>query len=873
MARKRFVIIGDGAAGLAAAERLRYADPSASIGLYTDDPSPGYYRAALTNYLLGELREDQLWAVSPDFYKSLGIRRIFARVIGVDTQKSAVWDTTSPMPTPYDHLLVASGARPRPPSFDGAHLPGVMTLRTIQDARQVVDHVRLRRLTRAVVLGGGALGLEWAHALSEHGVRVTIFERSARFLPNALDEVASDLLAARLRQAGIEVVLGDAVVAARPGPDGSVAAVVTQQGRTIECGLVAAALGVIASSEFLRGSGVRLAENGAVIADRRLATSLPNVWAAGDVANVAGQQLQLWEPARHQGRAAGDNMSGRGGDYHPGVHYFATRLFDLDFGRLGAIERAPNRHEIVDFPRGTGKIAYRKLVLEGGRLVGALMIGERGARVRTAGRRYKRLIDAAVDVSAIQDRLLDPSFDAEAWLSTQKLFEKPPARPGTQVVAVKAAKLRGTQVVKLGADSQLPSEAFRLVAAKGGETSVLGRGTALLRIRQATEASSVSSIGGTSVLGASTSGTSLLGASKSGTSVVSAAGLAAAARAAPQSAVPRGTRVLSIGLQAEEARPAAAPAAPLDARLEGMGRVYPITNQTFGIGNSAEADIPIAHEAVATLHAQIVRQGDALYLRDAGSRTGTWVNDVLLSATHALVDGDRLRVGPAELVFRSSVLRRAAQEESLVTISVPHLEVRSGQSLGLSFTLRVEGLLIGSAPGAHIELRDLSVAPQHARVRMVGDQAYLADLGSGRGTYVAFTPIPPGQEVLLAEGAWIRIGIVDLVFTRRPMTVAAGALRPRARLRVDTGPAAGASVDVRDRALVGSGPEATLRIPGLAHSHLEVMVENDRFVARDLSGGATFRSGSLLGTATVPLAHGDALLLAGTTMLRFEELP
>ena len=76
MARKRFLIIGDGAAGLAAAERLRYADPSAAIGLYTDDPSPGYYRAALTNYLLGELREDQLWAVSPDFYRSLGIRRV-----------------------------------------------------------------------------------------------------------------------------------------------------------------------------------------------------------------------------------------------------------------------------------------------------------------------------------------------------------------------------------------------------------------------------------------------------------------------------------------------------------------------------------------------------------------------------------------------------------------------------------------------------------------------------------------------------------------------------------------------------------------------------------------------------------------------------
>src|SRR5687767_6005854 len=137
MARRRFVIIGDGAAGLTAAERLRERDPTATIGIFSDDPSPGYYRAALTNYLLGELREDQLWAVSPDFYETLGIRRVFGRVVGVDTQRGVVWDATSPTPTPYDHLLVASGGRPRAPSFEGAHLPGVMTLRTIQDARQV----------------------------------------------------------------------------------------------------------------------------------------------------------------------------------------------------------------------------------------------------------------------------------------------------------------------------------------------------------------------------------------------------------------------------------------------------------------------------------------------------------------------------------------------------------------------------------------------------------------------------------------------------------------------------------------------------------------------------------------------------------------
>ncbi|HEY3493973.1 MAG TPA: FAD-dependent oxidoreductase, partial [Polyangiaceae bacterium] len=471
MARRRFVIIGDGAAGLAAAERLRERDATASIGIFTDDPSPGYYRAALTNYLLGELREDQLWAVSPDFYDALSLKRVFGRVVAVDTTRNVVWDSTSPTPTPYDQLLVASGGRPRAPTFDGAHLPGVMTLRTIQDARQVVDHVRLRKLERAVVLGGGALGLEWAHALREHNIAVTLIEVAPRLLPNALDEVASDLLAARLRQAGIQVLLGDAVTAAQPGPDGAVRAVLTKSGQTLPCGLVAAALGVVPSSEFLKGSGITLSDRGAVLTDRSLVTNVKNVWAAGDVANVAGEAFQLWEPARKQGLAAAENMLGGRAEYDPGVHYFATRLFDLDFARLGKVERADQREFLVDFPRGTGTIAYRKLALEGGKLVGTLMIGERSARVRALGRSYKRLIDGRVDVSQIRDKLLDASFDFEGWLGTQKLFEKPAqARPGTQLVA--GAKLRGTQLVKIGTGGA-KLDLGRLVAAAGAGTQVV----------------------------------------------------------------------------------------------------------------------------------------------------------------------------------------------------------------------------------------------------------------------------------------------------------------------------------------------------------------------------------------------------------------
>jgi NADPH-dependent 2,4-dienoyl-CoA reductase/sulfur reductase-like enzyme/pSer/pThr/pTyr-binding forkhead associated (FHA) protein len=846
MARKRFVIIGDGAAGLAAAQRIRRADPMALIGIFTDDPNPGYYRAALTNFLLGELREDQLWAVSPDFYDVFSIRRVFGRVVGVDTGRSQIWDTTSPSPTSYDHLLIASGGRPRAPSFEGAHLPGVMTLRTIQDARQVVDFVRQRRLSRAVVLGGGALGLEWAHALLEHGVKVTILERAPRFLPNALDEVASDLLAARLRQAGIDVLLGEAVAAAHAGPDGTVCAVTTQSGRTLECGLLAAALGVVPNSEFLQGSGVALSDTGAVLADERLATNVPNVWAAGDVARVQGAQLQLWEPARQQARVAADNMVGRNAVYTPGVHYFATRLFDLDFGKLGSIERA-GREEIVDFPRGTGTIAYRKLVIEGGKLVGALMIGERTARVRTAGRGLKKLIDSGADVGPIRDKLMNPSFDFDAFLGADKLFEKPPPpRASTQIV--NAAKLRGTQLVALGGSTKMVDLERSSFPASASGTRVVTRGTSVL-------------VQSTSILPPPPASRSSIPAS------------AAPPGAAPRfgDAPPRATRMLSIGLAAE-APPPAAQEAPIDARLEGLGRSFAITGPLFNLGRNRDAGVVVEHESVASLHAQITRQGDDLYLRDAGSSTGTWVNGELLVSAHRLADGDRVRIGPAELTLRSPVLKPAPKPQAQPLVAQPFLEVRSGRALGLAFAMRGPVMIAGSAPHAAIKLDELSVAPEHARLRIAGDRVLVSDTGSGKGTFLGGAPLPPGQEFELSEGAWLRLGSVDLVFTRATRKNPANSMIASAILRVDSGPATGTEFRVTERAVIGSADDVSLKLTGLSLRHLEIAAHNGAFYARDLSGGSTFRSGVPLGSEYVELTHGDLLLLSGALMLRFEEI-
>jgi NADPH-dependent 2,4-dienoyl-CoA reductase/sulfur reductase-like enzyme/pSer/pThr/pTyr-binding forkhead associated (FHA) protein len=843
MARKRYLIVGDGAAGLTAAEEIRRRDAEAAVGIFCDDPNPGYFRAALTNFLLGELREDQLWAVAPNFYESRRIERVFTRVLRVDPIKREVWCSGNAAPLGYDALLVASGARARPPSFPGSHLPGVLTLRTIQDARRVVDTLR-GNVQRAVVLGGGALGLEWAHALLERGVHVTLLERATRFMPSALDAVASDLLSARLRKAGVEVLQGEEVALAEHGPYGAVAALVTKSGRRIACDVVAAALGIVPNSELLEHTEVERTPNGAVKVDHTLASSAPGIWAAGDVANVAGEQLGLWAPAREQGRIAAANMCGAREEYRPGVHYFATRLFDLDFARVGEIAEEPGRTSLVDLPRGTGHIAYRKLVLEGGRVKGALLIGERQARVRAIGRGIKRLIDAGVDVGNEAKRLLDPSFDVAGFLETRKLLARPEKSSTTQAAAVPAAKLRGTQVVSL-------SVALAGLKARAGTALLDGAALAQAAAAPSTMALPSSRPGPTSVLPSRTS-------------------LIPARTSALPAAEPRRTRVLSIGLHAEAPPEPLASDTPIEARFEVQGQVLPVLGKLCSIGSAPDSSIRLSDPMVAFLHAQVAQHGQALYLRDAGTQTGTWVNGVPLAGAHALHDGDRIVVGRTELVFRSSaLLKLAGPSEPL--IAVPRLELRSGPSSGLSFVLAGETCSIGSGANVELQLFEPSVAPLHARVRLAQALHYLSDLGSASGTYLRGTRLPAGQEVQLSDGELFQVGAIAIAYTRAPTTDRLAAFRPMARLSVMSGAGAGQSTAFAERAVVGALPNAALTLPGAAPHELEIIKHQGAFFARDLSGGRTFKSGSPLGTEWAPLRGGEMLLVSSGALLRFEE--
>jgi len=860
---RRYIIIGDGAAGTTAAHSLRLADANATIAILSDDPHAAYYRAALTNYLLGELREEQVWAVPPSFYDELSIHRALARVARVDTAKKSVWLAQGGRPIPYDALVLACGARARAPTFDGAMLPGVMVMRTLSDVHRVMDLIKLRGLRTAVICGGGPLALEWAHGLVHRGVRVMMVVRDRKFLPSAIDNVASDLLLARLRHAGVDVRLSEEVVAAVPNAHGRVGGVVLKSGERVACELVGVAFGVVCNTEFLQGSPIQLASNGGVVVDEQMRTSVPDVYAAGDVASVGGRLLQLWEPARMQARVAAASILRRDERYAPGVHYLATRLYDLDVASIGEVAQTPaGAEEIVDFPQRTGQLSYKKLCVREGRVVGALLFGERAAQVRRQGRAFKRLIDTKADITAIKGELLDPAFDLGAWLHTNEIIEKPKVRPQT---LASAAQMKGTHAINLADLPPLPA-AGALKRGGGAEAEAPAAADAKLHAN--------------------------------GTQAFAAFGDA------------------------------------LDApkvRLEAPFGWIEVTSSSI-IGRDPQSPVPLNDPSVSWTHAEIVISGQFVYVRDLGSATGTWVNGAPVAAPKRLKDGERVRVGSTELTVRiqrtgaapsqdGAALSAAASAQAAGEVK-PHLDVRTGRSLGLGFELVHSPEIIGRDPSCTIRLDDEWIDARHAWLRKGPTAWELADAESRGVTKKNGQTLAPNQWVPLAPGDVVEVGEVQLVFAMRPSAVLAGLYGPasmhasqlphaasahsashvppppahspsmvphspsqiphtprspytsRARIAVQRGPNQGSFAELGDVTVVGSHPaHATLVLadPHLGPRHVEITRLTDGFYARDLgTHTGTSCRGQRLGAHPVKLSHGDVLALGPSVVLVFE---
>jgi NADPH-dependent 2,4-dienoyl-CoA reductase/sulfur reductase-like enzyme len=341
----KIVVIGGVAAGMSAAAKIRRGDPFAQIVVLEQSGEISYGACGLPYYISGITpREDLLRIRSVEDFRRLDIQiRLHCQAQSIDTMRKRVmvrnvsdgycWEEA------YDKLVIASGASPVVPNVEGKNLKNVFTLRSIEDANKI--RAALEWATRTVIIGGGPIGLELAENLLKLGKKVSIVEQGAHFLPK-ISVSLSTLVEEELRKSNVELFLGEPVRRLR-AYEGWVCAVQTPS-HDIPAELVIFATGVRPNTTFCQGNDFQMLDNGALVVDCYLRTSLPDIYAGGDCASVYHKLLKencylpLGTYANRQGRLIGENVLGKQKKYPGALGTTMLQVLGLEIAWTGITE-------------------------------------------------------------------------------------------------------------------------------------------------------------------------------------------------------------------------------------------------------------------------------------------------------------------------------------------------------------------------------------------------------------------------------------------------------------------------------------------------------------------------------------------------------
>jgi len=381
--KTRFLIVGGGIAGVSAAEAIHQVDPSADITLISDEPDLPYFRMSLTRYLAGEIGRDKLGLHKSEWYLENHINIVVGtHVNNIDAEAKQV-TLDNERVFEYEKLVLANGASPFMPPITGRELPGVMTLRSLEDANKIIrifDHP-----ANVVCIGGGLLGLEIAGAIARHGLKVTVLEALDWLLPRQLGQEAASLLREKIEAMGIAVVV-PAKTTALVG-DGKVEGVELigaefgEAGACLPAELVLVSAGVRPNLDLAKMAGVDV--NRGVLVNEHMQTSNPDIYAAGDVSEFHGISYGLWIPAKRQGEVAGRHAAGEQADFIEEPPSANLKVLGIDLFSIGEFSPSQEGDRLVSSRQAD---SYASLLFRNGILVGANLIGETGlnAKVRKA---------------------------------------------------------------------------------------------------------------------------------------------------------------------------------------------------------------------------------------------------------------------------------------------------------------------------------------------------------------------------------------------------------------------------------------------------------------------------------------------------------
>lgn len=338
MNTQRFVIVGAGLAGASAAETLRERGFAGEIHLIGAEARLPYNRPPLSKaYLRGEERFEDALVKPADYYAAQHIElRLGATVTRIAPGEKAI-ELANGERIAYDRLLVTTGGRNRAPDIPGADLDGVLQLRSVEDS----DRIRAagEKGKHVVVVGLGFIGCEVAASLRRRGAEVVAIGGGGPPLARVLGDEVGRVLADIHREQGVDLILGDRVAAFEGA--GRVQRVRTQGGRTLECDAVVVGVGLLPNSELLQAAGA--ATDNGVLVDEHCRTSLPNIFAAGDLANAQHPlfgriRVEHWNNGQRQGQAAARAMLGDGPAYDY-LHSFWSDQYEHTIEYVGFAAR------------------------------------------------------------------------------------------------------------------------------------------------------------------------------------------------------------------------------------------------------------------------------------------------------------------------------------------------------------------------------------------------------------------------------------------------------------------------------------------------------------------------------------------------------
>jgi len=388
----KILIVGNGVAGLSAAEEIRKRNKEANIHMITKENYYTYYRTQLSHFLSKDFNVEDIYMHPKNWYVENNIKVIFnEEVRSIDKNKQTI-KLSNNEELVYDKLLLANGASSFIPPVEGRDKQGVFSLRGLDDLREIQEYAK--NIDKGIVIGGGLLGLEAANSLNKLGIEIKVIEFFDRLLPRQLDNEGSKVLRKIVEEQGIKLLLGGQVE--NIYGENKVEGCKIKGGQDIETSLVLFSAGVRSNIQLAKDMGLEI--NRSIVVDKFMNTSEEEIYAAGDVCEFNGKSFGIWPIAIEQGKIAGLNMIGEKQEYEEIIPSNMLNVMGSKVFSIGDVGTGEGEYESIKIERDKNNI-FKKLFFLNGKLVGAILIND----IAMAGK-LKKLMSSDIDFSELLNK-------------------------------------------------------------------------------------------------------------------------------------------------------------------------------------------------------------------------------------------------------------------------------------------------------------------------------------------------------------------------------------------------------------------------------------------------------------------------------------